>query len=342
MALQGSAWGDVLLDDRDATRVAAAVARGAGRAWDRAETASIAVVAVPPAQTAQALIELQRRNVALTYTHVASVQAHVQAEVEAWSSDPTRVVGGHPLAGRELSGPEAAVADLFIGRPWAVCAGARSAPDAIEAVLRLAQECGASPLELAAEAHDQAVAVSSHLPQVASSVLAGVLEGSSADLRLAGPGLADTTRLAAGDAGLWVDILSANAGQVAGPVRAMARQLSDVADALDVLAPGTGDVTAARAVVREALERGNRGRASVPLKRGEVSGAFVGLRVVVADEPGRLAALLTAAGQASVNVEDVRVEHIPGRPTGVIELLVSPDTVGPLRAALMSAGWHVL
>jgi prephenate dehydrogenase len=300
------------------------------------------VVAVPPGRTARALIRLQELQVAATYTHVASVQAHVQAEVESLSPDASRVVGGHPLAGRELSGPYAAVADLFIGRPWAVCAGPRSAPDAVEAVVQLARECGASPLLLPASDHDRAVAVSSHLPQVASSVLAGVLLEGPADLRLAGPGLADTTRLAAGDAGLWTDILAANAAEVAVPVRVMAGRLSQVADALEALADSGADSTGASAVLRDALERGNRGRARVPLKRGEVSGAFKGLRVVVEDAPGRLAALLAAAGEAEVNVEDVRVEHVPGRPTGVIELLVSPTAIEQLRAALLAAGWRVV
>lgn len=342
LALQGSSLGDVVLADRDPERVGLAVARGAGRGWDGVEGASLAVVAVPPRATAETLLALQRLDVASTYTHVASVQAHVQAEVETSSPDASRVVGGHPLAGRELSGPSAAVSDLFTGRPWAVCPGPTSSADAVEAVVRLATECGGSPLTLPAGAHDRAVAVSSHLPHVAASVLAGLLAADDVDLRLAGPGLADTTRLAAGDADLWVDILSANASQVAGPVQELAKRLTDVAGALEALGRALNDTPEARARLRAALELGNEGRARVPLKRGEVSGAFVGLRVSVADEPGRLAALLTCAGRSGVNVEDVRVEHVPGRPRGVIELLVAPAALNPLRAALMAEEWHVL
>jgi prephenate dehydrogenase len=154
--------------------------------------------------------------------------------------------------------------------------------------------------------------------------------------------LVDTTRLAAGDPALWTDILSANADQVRAPVRALGQRLLDLSASLDVLAAGAADVEQARQRVRALLEAGNAGRERVPLKRGEVSGAFLGVRVSVADEPGQLAALLAAAGSAQLNVEDVRVEHVPGRPRGVIELLVAPEAAEPLRAALETDGWHVL
>jgi prephenate dehydrogenase len=346
LALRGGAWGDVVLADRSDEAVAQAARRGAGRRWDGQERVTIAVVAVPPAAVPTTLVELQRLNIARTYTHVASVQAHLQAEVERLSPDSSRVVGGHPLAGRELSGPGAALADLFVGRPWAVCAAPSTAADAVEDVTTLARECGGTPIAVGALAHDRAVAVSSHLPQLTSSALAAVLVDpglGGVDLSLAGPGLADTTRLAAGDPVLWVEILAANAGQVAGPVRALAEELLRVADGLDALSrPGGEGDDQARAGLRGLLERGNEGRRRVPVKRGEASGSFVGIRVEVADEPGRLAALLACAGGAGLNVEDVRVEHVPGRARGVIELLVGPDTEAPMRSVLTEAGWDVL
>jgi prephenate dehydrogenase len=78
------------------------------------------------------------------------------------------------------------------------------------------------------------------------------------------------------------------------------------------------------------------------VKRGARAEAFAPLRVTVPDEPGRLAALLTDAGDSGVNVEDVHVEHVPGRPTGIIELLVELADVGRLGEALRARGWAVL
>jgi prephenate dehydrogenase len=358
---------DVVLHDSSAAVAAAAVARGGGRAWDGGEGARVVLVAVPPRATSGVLKAAQDRNLGVTYTHVASVQSQVQREIEALSCNLSSVVGGHPLAGRESSGPGGALGDLFVGRPWALCPSPDSHPDAVADVRRVAESCGAVPVLLDADAHDSAVALLSHLPQVVASALAGLLapelsgDSSTVDPAssanwvgavqphragssgvptvLSGPGLVDTTRLAASDPALWAEILRLNAEHVAPAVRLLAERLTKLASALDVDESGTG---ASDAVVRDFLERGNRGRALVPVKRGEVSEAFRPVRVSVDDQPGRLAALLTAAGAAGVNVEDVHVEHIPGRPQGVIELLVEAEAVQVLGDALERQGWHVL
>ena len=336
LALRGGQ--DILLQDTSEEVLALAVSRGAGRRWDGQERVTTVLAAVPPRAIAGVLAQAQSRNLGRTYTHVASVQSQVQREIEAANCDLSCVVGGHPLAGRESSGPGAASGDLFVGRPWALCASPHSGAQARQDVRDLALGCGATPLDLAAEDHDAAVALLSHLPQVAASALAGLLVpagvgGAVTGTELSGPGLVDTTRLAASDPGLWSEILQLNATHVAPAVRALASALEDLAQALDHDLPGA---------VLEFLSRGNQGRALVPVKRGEVSEAFARVPVSVDDQPGRLAALLTAAGDAGVNVEDVHVEHIPGRPQGVIELLVDVGAVRVLRASLERAGWDVL
>ncbi|HUR15321.1 MAG TPA: prephenate dehydrogenase [Mycobacteriales bacterium] len=347
LALQGSDIGDVTLWDRDPGAVDLAVSRGAGRAWNGEERARIAVVAVPPKATAPELLRLQVLDVARTYTHVASVQSHVEAEVQALSSDPSRIVGGHPLAGREVSGGGAALADLFVGRPWAVCRHENAASDAVDEVRALARACGAIPLEVQAKQHDAAVALVSHLPQVVSSALAALLLGAPGSqepplLELSGPGLADTTRLAASSPSLWSEVLEANAWHVAPAVRRLAADLGRLASNLEVLAGAhDGDRASALSGLEDLLVRGNAGRRLVPVKRGELAGSFAGVRVDLPDEPGRLADLLRAAGEAGVNVEDLRVEHVPGRPRGVVELLVAPARAGGLAQALSTAGWKV-
>jgi prephenate dehydrogenase len=338
---------DVLMHDLADDRVALAVKRGAGRAWDGRETATTVVVAVPPRATAAQLKLAQSQDLARTYTHVASVQSQVEREVEILGCDLSSIVGGHPLSGRESSGPGAAVADLFVGRPWAICALPDSSAAALADVRRLVLQCGAVPVELAAGEHDEAVALLSHLPQVAASALAGLLraQGAVVPTVLSGPGLVDTTRLAASDPELWTQILRLNAAHIAPLVQALAADLADLGRTLEGLARGDGEASTtanATARVHEFLVRGNRGRAMVPVKRGELSGAFGRVRVSVDDEPGRLAALLTAAGSLGVNVEDVHVEHVPGKPKGVIELLVGTDRVDDLGQGLEEAGWRVL
>lgn len=347
---------EVLLDDADPQTTERAAWRGAGEVWDGSRSARLVVVATPPRAVADRLRRAQDLNLAETYTHVASVQSQVQSEVEALNCDQSSIVGGHPLAGRESSGPDAALGELFAGRPWAVCPLRGSSERAIAAVERLAEACGAIPLRVDPETHDAAVARLSHLPHVVSAALAGRLErhdvpGVAGQVepegvarQLSGPGLADTTRLAAGDPALWTEILLANAGHVAAEVRALADDLHELAAALASARVAHGASRAAGAgeageAVRQFLERGRRGRGAVPVKRGAVSDAFAEVSVELDDRPGRLAALLAEVGSVGVNVEDVRVEHVPGRPTGLITLAVAAAAAPGLVGQLNARGW---
>jgi prephenate dehydrogenase len=150
-------------------------------------------------------------------------------------------------------------------------------------------------------------------------------------LTLAGQGLRDVTRIAAGDSALWTQILSANAGPVADVVAAIAADLTAVAGNL---AGETGEVTAL-------LDRGRAGVARIPGKHGGQQRNFTVVQVVIADRPGELARLFNAAGAAGVNIEDVRIEHSPGLPVGVAELSVRPGQSAALLDAMEAGGWPV-
>ncbi len=330
LALRGEA--DVLLADRDAACVDVARSRGAGRVWDGTEPAAHVLLAVPPPVVAAELVRLQRLVAGATWSHVASVQAPVQAQAEAAGADLAALCGSHPMAGKEHSGPEAATGELFVGRPWALCPSERTTETALAAARTLAERCGAVPTVLSATDHDAAVALASHLPQVAASAVAAVLL-SAGRVQLAGPGLQDTTRIAASAPALWVDVLAQNAPAVAPLVRALAAELAAAAASLEAVDRGA---------LQDLLVRGNAGRALVPVKRGDHDRDFAPVAVSVPDRPGQLAGLLVSAADAGINVEDVRVEHLPGRASGVIELLVAADGREAARAALAAAGWDVL
>jgi prephenate dehydrogenase len=122
-------------------------------------------------------------------------------------------LGGHPMAGKEQRGAVAAASDLFQGRPWILTA------DLDHPVAREFREwiglIGAREIVLDPAAHDRLVAWGSHLPQLASTALASVLEDRAPDSAgIAGPGLFDMTRLAMSSYDLWSDILRTNAPAV--------------------------------------------------------------------------------------------------------------------------------
>jgi prephenate dehydrogenase len=243
-----------------------------------------------------------------------------------------RYVGGHPMAGSERSGPLAASASLFDGRPWAVVPHATSDRAATAAVAELARLAGASVVRLSPEEHDLAVARTSHLPHLLAVLMAGRLaDAPAAHLALSGQGVRDVTRIAAGDPALWEQIVTGNAPAVAG-------LLTQVRDQLDVLidAVSVGD----RGPLGEILERGVAGTLAIPGKHGGPSRPTASVFVSLPDHPGELARLFAHVGDSAVNIEDVHIDHDPGRDTGLVELVVEQARADHLQASLESRGWE--
>jgi prephenate dehydrogenase len=244
----------VYLSDVDEHAVALATELGAGEEWTGQET-DLALLAVPPNLVGERLADLQKQGAARVYTDVASVKAGPIADAGRLGCDLTSYVPGHPLAGRERSGPAAARADLFSGRPWALCPGPETEADAVRRVRELVSLCGASAVTVGAVEHDSAVALVSHAPHVvASAVAASLAEGDDVALGLAGQGLRDVTRIAAGNPLLWRMILLGNARPVAAVLERIAADLDAAASALR-----SGDLDG----VTNLLRRGVDGRARI-------------------------------------------------------------------------------
>ncbi|OUC96958.1 prephenate dehydrogenase [Streptosporangium minutum] len=327
----------VYLADRDAGAVRLARELGAGTEWTAGRTVDLAVIAVPPQVVAAQLADLQRAGAARFYTDVASVKALPLRQAADLGCDLTTYVAGHPLAGRERSGPAAARADLFLGRPWALCPTEETSPDAVEVLLGLIKLCGGEAVRVDAAEHDRAVAIVSHAPHVtASAVAARLADAPATALGLAGQGVRDVTRIAAGDPGLWTGILSGNALPVADVLEAVAADLAAAAASLRASAD-----PAAMGQVTELLNRGVAGTGRIPGKHGGPARTYATVQVIIGDRPGELAKLFLVAEAAGVNIEDVRLEHAPGLPLGAADLSVQPEAVAVLSEALRAHGWHL-
>jgi prephenate dehydrogenase len=333
----------VWLTDQDPAAARLAADLGAGEPLPDAinQPADVAVIAVPPATVARTLAEAQTRNLAHAYTDVASVKRLPVADARNHGCDLARYVPGHPLAGREKHGPAAARADLFLGRTWALCPLPETSEAAIQVVTDLVRACGAVPVRTDPATHDRWVALISHAPHLVAAAMAARLEEAPGDaLDLAGQGLRDVTRIAAGDTALWTQILSANAAPVAEVLAAVAADLAEVAR-------GLAEDDDSDKAVAALLDRGQAGVARIPGKHATFLGQrgaareFAVVQVVIPDQPGELARLFHATGAAGVNIEDVRIEHSPGLPVGVAELSVRPAEAGVLLDALEAGGWPV-
>lgn len=327
---------DVALADSSPSSVHLASDLGAGRPAQADDQPKIIVVCVPPDVTADVIEAELKAFPEAVVTDVASVKLSPLHQLLDRGVDITHYVGGHPLAGRERGGAISARGDLFLGRPWVVCRDEETPAWALALVEDLVLDLGAVPIEMTPEAHDEAVGLVSHVPQIVSSLMAKQLEGASDDaVRLAGQGVRDVTRIAASSPELWIQILGANKDSIVGVLENLQKDLQNVTDALkDISAPG------ARKVIAEEMSAGNAGVARLPGKHGQ-NKRYAQIVVLIDDRPGQLAQLLTELGELNINLEDLRLEHAEGAQMGMVEFSVVPEVRETLVSELEKRSWRV-
>jgi prephenate dehydrogenase len=191
-----------------------AIDRAARDARSAARDAALVIIATPVLAIRQVMEEVAP---VLQEGCVVTDTGSTKAEVLRWSGEilPGHVdfVGGHPLAGKEQSGIQAADARLFADATYCVVPHVNASERAINAVLSLVRVVGARPVFIDAEEHDSYVAAVSHLPLVLSVALFSLAHDSQAwpDMaELAAGGFRDLTRLASGDPNMSHDICITN------------------------------------------------------------------------------------------------------------------------------------
>lgn len=142
-------------------------------------------------------------------------------------------LGGHPLAGKEQRGVQAADADLFAGRPY-VLTPHESEAAACATFRGWLRAIGANVVDMTPENHDSTVALTSHVPQVLSTALALALGREQNDelTKVFGPGLLDMTRLALSDVELWAGILASNDANVQAGLDSFLDSVSEIRNAI--------------------------------------------------------------------------------------------------------------
>ncbi|WP_033312774.1 prephenate dehydrogenase [Streptomyces iakyrus] len=325
--------------DPEQARTAAALGAGTDEAPDG--PVDLVIVAAPPAHVADVLTDAIRSGAGRGYLDVASVKGGPRRELEARGLDLSAYIGSHPMSGREKSGPLAATADLFEGRPWVMTPTRDTDTEVLNLALELVSYCRAVPVVMDADAHDRAVALVSHMPHLVSSLVAARLEhAEESAVRLCGQGIRDVTRIAASDPRMWIDILSANPAPVADLLTDVAADLEETVRALRALQSSDDHKRREGADgIEDVLRRGNAGQVRVPGKHGSAPRAYEVVAVLIDDQPGQLARIFADAGLAGVNIEDVRIEHATGQQAGLVQLMVEPKAASVLSAALRERGW---
>ena len=212
--------------------------------------ADIVVAAVPPDGVAATFTAAARLAPSAVLTDVASSKRDLEG-LAASLPPGAHVVGSHPLAGSTGRGVEAAAADLFRGRAWAIVPTSRSDTDSVRAVGELARSAGARPIVLSQQRHEALMTWLVRAPLAVSSALAwsASIESPEGLTELAGPGFRDATRLATTPAALAEELLfGADRERLAVVLRVIAGTLTDWADEIvrDDLPPVRAELAAAR------------------------------------------------------------------------------------------------
>ena len=294
-------------------------------------TPDLVIIATPPSAFKSSIERESTLNPQAILMDIGSVKTKPVLEVSTIEGLLSRFCATHPMAGREVSGAVSARADLFLDRAWIITPTAETSVEAKAMALEVIAACGAQVVEMSAEAHDQRVALISHLPQTISSLLAAQLSNSNPEaLALAGGGLRDTVRIAGSDPKLWGEILGANEAALLPLLISLQSDLSDLISAASGPAKWESLVAAGRA-----------GKSAIPGKHGGKSREYSYLPIVIDDRPGQLGSLFNACAKANVNIEDLALEHSPGQLTAVITLAIAPEDIDRLSEFLTKDGWNV-
>ena len=295
------------------------------------EEPGLIVIATPPEYVYEvALIEFAAHPDAI-FIDVSGIKSKLMNKVEGFSEMARNYVSVHPMAGREISGPEGARSDLFKSRAWIVTKSEKSTERAVQMANDLGTLLESTIYELDAKTHDSAIAGISHLPQILSSALgASLRDVDVASLNLAGQGLRDVSRLAESDPGLWSTLLIGNSDEILPKISEVINRLSQLAKALEASDEKS---------VKNFLTEGREGRNRIPGKHGLAKRNYTYLPIVIDDKPGGLARIFNECAEIEVNIEDLSMEHSPGQAVGLVTLALSSVDATRLQKHLVAKGW---
>jgi prephenate dehydrogenase len=227
--------------------------------------AELILIAAPVAQTEAILNAIAPHLQAGTIvTDAGSTKTDVViAARRALGAKVAQFVPGHPIAGRELNGPEAALADLYVGKKVVLAPLPENAPDDVARVAAAWQQCGAIIHQLTPQQHDRVFASVSHLPHLlAYALVDDIARKPHADLlfQYAASGFRDFTRIAGSSPEMWRDIALANQGALLGELDAYMVQLTHLRGAL-----ASGDGGALEAIFTNAQQARQRWAATIEM-----------------------------------------------------------------------------
>jgi prephenate dehydrogenase len=244
-------------------------------------------------------------------TDVGSTKASIAAWADRVSLKGAYFIGGHPMAGSERSGVEAATAHLYENAFYVLTPSSNVPPEVYERLVELLKFTKANIIRLDAESHDEIVGAISHLPHMIAVALVNQIAdyNESNDLYqiLAAGGFRDITRIASSDPIIWRDILLNNKSVVL-------RLLNDWSLAmnqfkLNLEANDGGEI-------ERQFEKARAFRSKLPERRKGMLNPLFDIYVDVPDHPGIIGQITTLLGSHRINLSNIQIiesrEDVPG------------------------------
>ena len=333
--------GEVIAYDLDPKSRDRAVERGAatlaaGTVADATADADLVFIAAPVG----AIPDLAREvfvaaKPGAVVTDVGSTKSRLVVDIEKSIPEGVSFIGGHPMAGTEEEGIEAADASILAGCWWILTPTSRVDPASYQTLHSLLGQIGARVMALDADKHDELMAIVSHLPHLTATTLMNLAAERGRDhaglLSLAAGGFRDVTRVAASNPDIWLDICEENRDAIASVLEDFAGRIAELGELI-------------RKEKRDDLQKrfldARTARRNLPGKA--TAGELIELHIPVPDRPGVLAEVTTTIGDIGVNIEDLQISHSEESGRGTLRLAVSGrDAAERIRTALVTRGYDV-
>ncbi|HPT77585.1 MAG TPA: prephenate dehydrogenase [Candidatus Atribacteria bacterium] len=304
--------------------------------FDEAAAASDVVFLCTPmgqvTETLKAIGPAIRPDTVITDT--CSIKTPIMQAAAEYLPEKASFVGGHPMAGAEMSGYASARAHLFENAYYILTPGQNADEAAMDMLSRLISSTGALPLVMDPETHDRLVGGVSHLPHCAAAALVNAVidmeDKESLIPGLAAGGFRDITRIASSNPQMWQEITLANRDHLIPLLSGLIHNLQHFRSMLD-----QGDTQA----VRDYFQRAKSYRDSLPLRENLYQTRFFELYVDVEDKPGAIGQVATILGTNGINIKNIRVINSRENEPGCL-LLSIPDgpSLAQARGLLISHG----
>ncbi|MBN2105346.1 prephenate dehydrogenase [bacterium] len=267
-------------------------------------------------------------------TDAGSTKLQIFEKAKFCMDSDSYFIGGHPMAGSEARGIQAADALLFENAVYVLTPLDNTPEDIQKKMISLVECIGAKAIFISPDLHDRIAAAVSHVPQILAVTLMNLIskpDKSSLHLKLAAGGFRDMTRIASSPYDIWEDIITTNQQVILETLDEFIRDLQQVKLKMKTL-----DLSAD-------FQQANTQRLSIPRDTKGFIHPHFDLLVRVEDKPGIIAALSTALAAAAINIKDIEVLKVREGDAGTIRLsLETPEARKQAQSILKEAGFNSL